>query len=150
MFKNSHCDLALGPRMPKLEFVQDIVILNIYMIQNQNWSINKGARMMTKFFFSKNSHCDLDLNFITLKRKLIRGIVISNTCVKLYRNRVINEVARVMTLGEHTYEHTYVREKHHIPSTTSLCEGIINVTEYDNRTTYSILVFRTKLKKEKT
>ena len=29
--KNSHCDLDLGPRMLKLELVQDIVILNIPM-----------------------------------------------------------------------------------------------------------------------
>ena len=66
-----------------------------------------------------------------LKRELVRGIVISNTCVKLYRNWIINEVARA---GEHTnertyvrtYSHTYVRDRPYIPSTTLLCEGIIN------------------------
>ena len=68
-----------------------------------------------------------------LKRELVRGIVISNTCVKLYRNWIINEVARA---GEHTnirtyvrtYSHTYVRDRPYIPSTTLLCEGIINVS----------------------
>ena len=48
--KNSHCDLDLGPRMLKLELVQDIVILNICVKYNQNRLINKGARVMTKFF----------------------------------------------------------------------------------------------------
>ena len=48
--KNSHCDLDLGPRMLKLEHVQDIVILYICVKLNQNRLINKGARVMTKFF----------------------------------------------------------------------------------------------------
>ena len=48
--KNSHCDLDLGPRTLKLEIVQDIVILNICVKKNQNRLINKGARVMTKFF----------------------------------------------------------------------------------------------------
>ena len=51
--------------------------------------------------------------------------------MKLYRNWIINEVARA---GEHTnertyvrtYSHTYVRDRPYIPSTTLLCEGIIN------------------------
>ena len=30
-----------------------------------------------------------------------------------------------MTKGEHSYVRTYVRDKHYIPSTSSLCEGII-------------------------
>ena len=51
----------------------------------------------------------------------------SNICVELYLNWIINEVARVMTNGEHTHVrmNTYVRDKPYIPSTTSLCEGII-------------------------
>ena len=48
--KNSYCDLDLGPRTLKLKLVQDIVIINFYVIVNQNWSINKGSKMMTKFF----------------------------------------------------------------------------------------------------
>ena len=48
--KNSHCDLDLGPRTLKLKLFQDIVIINICMIFNQNRLINKGARVMTKFF----------------------------------------------------------------------------------------------------
>ena len=48
--KNSHCDLDLGPRILKLELVQDIVILNICVKLSQNRLINKGARVMTKFF----------------------------------------------------------------------------------------------------
>ena len=47
-FKNSHCDL--GPKTLKFEPVQDIVILNACVKQNRNRSINKGARVMTKFF----------------------------------------------------------------------------------------------------
>ena len=86
--------------------------------------------MKTKFF-SINSHCDLDLDLdpITLKRKLVRGIVIYKFFVKVYQNWIINEVARVMTKGEHTYKRTYVykfvRDRPYIPSTPSLCEGII-------------------------
>ena len=49
--KNSHGDLDIGPRMLKLELVQDIVILNICMQQNQNRFTNKGARVMTKFIY---------------------------------------------------------------------------------------------------
>ena len=30
--KNSHCDLDIGPRMLKLDLIQDIVILNICVI----------------------------------------------------------------------------------------------------------------------
>ena len=48
--KNSHYDLDLGPRVLKPEFIQDIVILNICEKLNQNQTINKGARVMTKFF----------------------------------------------------------------------------------------------------
>ena len=48
--KNSHCDFDLGPRMLKLEFIQDIVILNICVQENQNQFTNKGTRVMTKFF----------------------------------------------------------------------------------------------------
>ena len=47
-YKNSHLDL--GPRALELELVQDIVVLNIYVKQNQNQLINKGARVMTKVF----------------------------------------------------------------------------------------------------
>ena len=49
--KNSHCDLDLGPRKLKPELVQAFVILNICVTLNQNRSIIKGARVITKFFF---------------------------------------------------------------------------------------------------
>ena len=48
--KYSHCDLDFGPRTLKLVLVQDIVILNICVKYNQNRLINKGTRVMTKFF----------------------------------------------------------------------------------------------------
>ena len=48
--ENSHFDLDLGPRTLKLQLIQDIVILNICVKKNQNRFINKGARVMTKFF----------------------------------------------------------------------------------------------------
>ena len=79
--KNSHYDLDLGPRTLKLKLVQDIVILNIHVKQNQNWSINKGARAMM-MCFSKNSHCALDLGSRTLNLEPIQDIVILNICVK--------------------------------------------------------------------
>ena len=67
--------------MLKLELVQDMVIQNIYVKQNQNWSINKDARAMT-MCFSKNSHCDLDLGPRTLKLELVQDMVIQNIYVK--------------------------------------------------------------------
>ena len=42
--KNSHCVRGHGPRMLKLELVQDIIILNICVKQNQNRPINKASQ----------------------------------------------------------------------------------------------------------
>ena len=67
--------------------------------------------------------------------------------MKLHRNWIINEVARA---GEHTnertyvrtYSHTYVRDRPYIPSTTLLCEGIINaVYMYIQRLLLLLLFF---------
>ena len=56
--KNSNFDLDLRPTMLKYKLVQDIIILNNSLKLFQNWSINKSARAMTKYFY--NSNCDLD------------------------------------------------------------------------------------------
>ena len=48
--KNSDFHIDLSPRELKLEFDQDIFILNICVKLQQNRSINKGARAMKMFF----------------------------------------------------------------------------------------------------
>ena len=49
--KNSYCALDLGPRMLKLELVQDIVILLICVKLNLYQFINEGTNAMTMFFY---------------------------------------------------------------------------------------------------
>ena len=48
--KNSDFHIDLSPRELKLEFDQDIFILNICVKLQQNRSINEGARAITMFF----------------------------------------------------------------------------------------------------
>ena len=45
-----HCDPDLNPRTVKLKLIsKDIAILNNYVKSHQNWTINEGNRVMTKF-----------------------------------------------------------------------------------------------------
>ena len=48
--KKNNFDLDLRPTMLKCKSVQDIVILNNYVELFQNWSMNKSAIAMTKYF----------------------------------------------------------------------------------------------------
>ena len=49
-FPNSNCDHDFGPEIPDCKLVQDNVALNICARLYQNLSINKGTKVMIKFF----------------------------------------------------------------------------------------------------
>ena len=48
-FYHTNSDLDLGPKILDCKLVQDNVALNI-CVKYQNLSINKGVKVMTKFF----------------------------------------------------------------------------------------------------